>query len=267
MKKLTAPQIINTKNKRKLSYVTAYDYTSACIINSTNIDCILVGDSAGVVISGDNNTLSITTELMAYHTLSVARGAKNKFIVADMPFLSYKKDLKIAMDAVELLIKAGANAIKLEGLDGHEAVIKNIIQSGIPVMGHIGLTPQYINSLGGYKIQGKTSEQHANIIQQAKKLTELGCFSLVLECVPSILAKEITACIDIPTIGIGAGKYTDGQVLVWQDLLGLTNYDTFSKKPRFIKEYINARDIFTESLNQYHQEIQSGTFPEEQHSY
>lgn len=256
-----------TLGNHKISMITVYDYTSATIANKSTIDCLLVGDSAAIVMSGYNDTTSASIDLIEYHTKSVKRGAPDKFIIADMPFLSYRKDKLTAINCAEKLIKAGANAVKIEAVYGHEDIISHLIQSGIPVMGHIGLTPQYINSLGSYTIQGKSVEQQKDLIQQAKLLEELQCFCIVLECIPISLTADITHMLKIPTIGIGSGIETNGQVLVWHDLLGLTDYSNFKKKPKFVKEYLNSRELFCSSLNQFHCETQNQTYPNEEYSY
>lgn len=254
------------KNNRKISMVTAYDYTCATIVNNSSVNCILVGDSAALLMSGHQDTTSATIDLMVSCTAAVSRGAPSKFIVADMPFLSYRKGINHAVECAGQLIQAGAHSVKIESVYGHEKVITHLIQSGIPVMGHIGVTPQFVNNLGGFKVQGKSQDQQRDLINQAKILQELGCFALVLECMPKHLAAEITGIINIPTIGIGSGSQTDGQVLVWHDLLGLTDYTNFNK-PKFVKEYCNARTLFTDALEQFHNEITDNLYPGEEHSY
>ena len=219
------------KNHDKISMVTCYDYSLAKIINDSDVDCILVGDSAAMVMHGYETTINAIMEMMALHTRAVSVGAPNKFIIGDLPFMSYRKSLSENMNNVEILMKAGAHAIKLEGAIGNTELVKHIVQSGVPVMGHIGLTPQSIHTFGGFKVQGKDQEARRVIQESAVQLEEAGCFSVVLECVPSDLAKEITEKLMIPTIGIGAGAHTDGQVLVIQDLLGFN--DEF--KPKFLK--------------------------------
>lgn len=242
---------------RKISVITAYDYTMARIINDSAVDCVLVGDSLAMVMHGYSSTLPATPELMALHTLAVSKGAPDKFIVADMPFLSFRKGIRPAMDCVEKLMQAGACAVKLEGVTGHEEVIESIVNSDVPVMGHLGLTPQSVHRLGGYKMQGKGSQSARAILKQAAKLENLGCFALVLECVPDSLAAEITAALKIPTIGIGAGPLTDGQVLVLQDMLGM--YKDLS--PGFAKHYMEGYAVIRGALDRYNQEIKAGTFP------
>src|SRR5882672_6506153 len=206
---------------RKISMVTCYDYSSARAVAESSIDCILVGDSVAMTMHGFSNTLSATTPMMALHTAAVARGAPSKFIVADLPFLTYRKGLKEAMDSVHDLMSAGAHAVKLEGVRGHAEIVRHIVESGVPVMGHLGLTPQSINLLGGMKVQARTDAMVEILAGQARELEEAGCFSLVLECAPPAAARKVTGSLTIPTIGIGAGASVSGQVLVYQDVLGL----------------------------------------------
>ncbi len=248
---------------QKITMVTCYDYSFAKIIQNTNVDCILVGDSLAQVMHGHSTTLKATSQLMALHTAAVVRGLTNKFIVADMPFLSTRKGLKHTMDCIDLVMKAGAQAIKIEGADGHIELIKHIVQSGVPVMGHLGLTPQSIHQLGGPKVQGKKSEQASKISADAAALENAGCFSLVLECVPAILAKQISMALHIPTIGIGAGTDTDGQVLVLQDMLGM-NPDFH---PKFLKKYLNGSELIISALNTYVTDVTSAKFPQKEHTY
>lgn len=251
------------KENKKISMVTSYDYWSANLLNETDIDCLLVGDSLAQVMHGHPSTVHADIDMMALHTKAVARGAPNKFIVSDMPFLSVRKGLTVAMDGVDQLMKSGAHAVKIEGLTGHEDIIKNIIESGVPVMGHLGLTPQSVHQLGGYKVQGRDKETGDFIFNAAVKLQELGCFSLVLECVPTELATQITKELQIPVIGIGAGPYTDGQVLVFHDLLGLTT----GHKPKFLKTFSEGRDLFKGSLEQFDMEVKENIFPSLEESY
>ncbi len=253
---------LKTENK-KLSMLTCYDYTSAKIINQSNVDMILVGDSAAMVMHGHTSTLPIDIETMALHVAAVVRGAPDKFIVADLPFMSYRKSLSDNMIAVETLMKVGAHAVKLEGLNGNEELIRHIVDSGVPVMGHLGLTPQSVNTLGGYRVQGKEYKTKIKIITDAKKLQEVGCFSVVLECLPSTLAKQITKALEIITIGIGAGNDTDGQVLVIQDMLGMSS----DFKPKFVRRYLDAEQLFLKAFNAYDAEVKSAEFPNQQESY
>lgn len=248
---------------QKITMVTCYDYWSAKIIAESDIDCILVGDSLAMVMHGHQTTLPASVDLMALHVAAVSRGVDNKFIVGDMPFCSYRKDLNATMNAVEKIMQAGAHAIKLEGVAGNESLIRHIVDSGIPVMGHIGLTPQSVHQLGGFRLQGAKEEGAEALKKEAKALEAAGCFSLVLECVPSKLAKEITDSIGIPTIGIGAGQDTSGQVLVLHDLLGF-NQDF---KPKFVKHYGQGFDFIKSALNQFDAEVKQKQFPGGEHQY
>ena len=257
-------QIIQLKaDNKKISMLTCYDYTSAIIINQSNVDMILVGDSAAMVMHGHNTTLPIDIDTMAGHVSAVTKGAPDKFIVGDLPFMSYRKSLTENMNAVEKLMKAGAHAVKLEGLNGNKNLIRHIVGSGVPVMGHMGLTPQSVNSLGGHRVQGKADEAKTKIIADAKTLQEVGCFSMVLECVPSSLSKQITDSLDIITIGIGAGNNTDGQVLVLQDMLGMSS----DFKPKFVRQYLDAEQLFLQAFNAYDAEVKSSEFPNQKESY
>lgn len=257
-------QLIQCKRDgNKISMLTCYDYTSAKIINQSNVDMILVGDSAAMVMHGHNSTLPIDTDTMALHVAAVVKGAPDKFIVADMPFMSYRKSLTENMDAVEKLMKAGAHAIKLEGCNGNEELIRHIVDSGVPVMGHLGLTPQSVNTLGGYKVQGKQDAAKLQIKADSLALQKAGCFSLVLECVPSSLAHDITQSLDILTIGIGAGNDTDGQVLVMQDMLGMSS----DFKPKFVRRYLDAEQLFLQAFNAYDADVKANEFPMIAESY
>ena len=206
--------------KQMISVVTCYDYWSAKIVAQSDVDVMLVGDSLAMVMHGHTTTIPATVDLMKLHIEAVVRGASgsNKLIIGDMPFLSYRKGLVASLDAIEKIMQAGAQAVKLEGAIGNEELIKHTVASGVPVMGHIGMTPQSVHQLGGFRVQGKSNETAEKIFQQALALEDSGCFSLVLECVPSELAHKITQRLHIPTIGIGAGAGVDGQVLVLQDL-------------------------------------------------
>ena len=251
------------KNNQKISMMTAYDYSYAKIINDTSIDCILVGDSAAMVMHGYDSTVHATIEMMETHVKAVKKGAPDKFIIGDMPFLSFRKSIDYAMECVERLIHAGANAIKLEGLEGNEKIIQHIVQSGIPVMGHLGLTPQSVNMLGGYKVQGKSIKDSLSIAKNATLLEELNVFAIVLECVPSSLASEITSSLKIPTIGIGAGIDTDGQVLVLQDMLG--HYKDLT--PRFVRHYLNGYEYIFNALETFNTDVKEQKFPRTEESY
>jgi 3-methyl-2-oxobutanoate hydroxymethyltransferase len=248
---------------RKISMITCYDNWSAKILNKTEVDCILVGDSLAMVMHGYTTTIQATVGMMALHTSAVARGAEDKFIVGDMPFLANRKSLNVAMNAVEKIMKAGAHAVKIEGAKGNLKLIQHIVESGVPVMGHLGLTPQSIHQIGGFKVQGRSPKEYGDLIKDAQDLENAGCFALVLECVPSKLAIEVTSKLSIPTIGIGAGDSTDGQVLVLQDMLG-TNPDF---TPKFLRKYMNGFESIQKAVNQYHNDVQSQKFPNEKESY
>jgi 3-methyl-2-oxobutanoate hydroxymethyltransferase len=249
--------------RRKLSMVTCYDYTFARLLSKSAIDGILVGDSAAMVMHGHSSTLSASVEMMRVHTESVARGAVGKFIVADMPFLSFRKGAAAALDAASMLMIAGAHAVKLEGVDGHEDVIQRMVQSGIPVMGHLGMQPQSVHAYGGFRVQGRSDESARHIVRQATALEELGAFAVVLECVPSSLAGEISDSLRIPTIGIGAGAACDGQILVLQDLLGL-NTDF---QPKFARRFLDGARCVVDTLARYDTAVKAGTFPAGEESY
>lgn len=259
---------VNTFKQRKqsgsrLSMVTCYDAWSARILNDTDVDCLLVGDSLAVVMHGFDSTVHATIEMMELHVAAVARGASDKFIIADMPFLSCSKGLEVAMDSVQRLMQAGAHAVKIEGASHQLPVIKQIIEAGVPVMGHLGLTPQSIHNLGGHKVQGKDEAGVQKITADARALEAAGCFSIVLECVPNKLGECVSRSLSIPTIGIGAGPDTNGQVLVLHDLIG-TNPD-FS--PRFLRRYADVHEVIGASVQKYHGDVVSGSFPSVEESY
>lgn len=251
------------KEGRKLAMVTCYDYTSAKLLSDTSIDLILVGDSAGMTMHGYEDTLPITIDMMAQHVSAVRRGAPKKFIVGDLPFMSFRSDLKTNVDNVMKLMQAGAHAVKLEGYDGNAELVRHLVQSGVPVMGHLGLTPQSIHAFGGFKVQGREKEQQRKILEQARGLEEAGCFSIVLECIPGELAAEITSTLQVPTIGIGAGANCDGQVLVWQDLLGLNQ----GFKPKFLRQYLNGAELIKGAIETYREDVLSGKFPSPKETY
>jgi 3-methyl-2-oxobutanoate hydroxymethyltransferase len=248
---------------RKLSMVTCYDYTFARMLSRSAIDGILVGDSAAMVMHGHPSTLSASVELMGLHTEAVVRGAADKFIVADMPFLSFRKGLVAALNSVSVLITAGAHAVKIEGVDGHEDVIQRMVQSGIPVMGHLGLQPQSVHAYGGHRVQGRCDHSAQDISRQATALEELGVFAIVLECVPENLAHGITNALRIPTIGIGAGVGCDGQILVLQDLLGM-NLDFH---PKFARPFLDGARSVLDAVARFDEAVKAGTFPSREESY
>jgi 3-methyl-2-oxobutanoate hydroxymethyltransferase len=249
--------------QEKISMVTCYDYSSACVLEQTDVDTLLVGDSLAMVMHGFDSTVHATIDMMAMHTAAVRRGAPGKFIVGDIPFLSARRGTTQAMDDVAALMRAGANAVKIEGEAGQIDLMAHIVESGVPVMGHLGLTPQSVEAFGGHKVQGRSEGQAAAIIASAKRLEQAGCFALVLECVPEVLATSITEQIGIPTIGIGAGPNTDGQVLVLHDMLGMNP----AFKPKFLRHYANAREVITDAVNRFHDDVASGAFPNREESY
>lgn len=263
--KNTTTSIMQMKNSgHKISMLTAYDYTTARLLDEAGVNTILVGDSLGNVILGYGDTISVTVEDMIHHSAAVARGAKNALVVTDLPFMSYQTSVYDAVVNAGRLMKEGrAGAVKLEG--GKEVCpqIKAIVSAGIPVVAHLGLTPQSINTFGGFKVQGKTEAAAKKLIEDAKAVEEAGAFLLVLECVPAKLAKLVTESINIPTIGIGAGAGCDGQVLVIYDMLGM--FSDF--KPKFVKHFANAGDMIREAVKTYIAEIDDGTFPAEEHCY
>lgn len=250
--------------QKKITMVTAYDYISAQILESASIDTILVGDSLGMVIQGKQNTIEVTIDDILYHTKAVRIGAPNSFIIADMPYLSYHYSTTDTIkNAARLICNGQANAVKLE--INHMAAIdhiKALISAQIPVISHIGMTPQSINMFGGFKVQGKTNNEALHILELAKEVESSGASAVVLECIPTDLAEKITRELRIPTIGIGAGNYCDGQVLVFHDLLGLT--DT---PPKFVKSYCNAKEILINSITTFATDVTNGNFPEEKHSF
>lgn len=251
------------KGKVPISMVSAYTHWEAKFLATSPVDCVLVGDSLAVVLDGEPTTFACTPEIMARHTAAVSRGLNgNKLLIADFPMLAARKGIASAIDCAALLLRAGAHAVKIEGVDGHEDVLHHIVQSGVPVMGHLGLTPQSVNSTG-YKVQGKTKEAAASLLRQAKAVEAAGCCGLVLECVPTDLAHEISSAISIPTIGIGAGSGCDGQVLVFHDLLGLNPGFT----AKFVRIFADGNKTVTDGLAAYHDAVSAGTFPADRESY
>ncbi len=249
---------------RRLSMVTAYDYTMAKIIDETEINGILVGDSLGMVTLGYDSTLAVTVEDMIHHGKAVMRGVKNTLVVIDMPFMSYHNTLEEAVaNAGRIIKETGAHSVKLEG--GREIVhkVRAIVEAQIPVMGHLGLTPQSLNMMGGFKVQGKSEEAARKIIEDAKALEEAGAFAIVLECIPEKLAELVEKSVAIPTIGIGSGSVCSGQILVYQDMLNM--YGDF--KPKFVKTFADAGSVMRDGLNSYVREVREGTFPGEEHTF
>ncbi len=263
--KNTAITFRDAKNKgEKLSMLTAYDYTTASLMDKSGINGLLVGDSLGMVVLGYKDTLSVTMEDMIRHTGAVARGASNALVVADMPFMSYQTSVYDAVKNAGRLIKEGhADAVKLEGGVAFKEHIAAIVNASIPVMAHIGLTPQSINAFGGFKVQGKTIETAKKLIDDARAVEEAGAFAVVLECVPAKLAELVSKSISIPTIGIGAGNGCDGQILVYQDMLEM--YEDFT--PKFAKSFGKIGKAMTEAFTAYDSEVKNGTFPSAEHTF
>jgi len=263
-KKITTLTFRRKKERREpISMLTAYDYPTALAIDQSGIDCILVGDSLGMVVLGYQNTLPVTMEDMLHHCRAVSRGARYALLVGDMPFMSYQAAVSDAVrNAGRFLQESGMDAVKLEGGRERADAVRQIVLAGIPVMGHLGLTPQSVHQLGGFRPQGKDAEAARRLLQDAQILQEAGCFSLVLESVSARLAGLISRRLSIPTIGIGAGAGCDGQVLVTHDLLGL--FDRFT--PKFVKKYADLHGEMAHAFNEYRSDVESGAFPEEQHS-
>lgn len=248
----------------RLTMLTAYDYSTAKLLDESGINSILVGDSLGNVILGYEDTLAVTMEDMIHHGAAVARGAKEALVVIDMPFMSYQVSVEEAVRNAGRLMKEGhGDAVKLEGGEAVCPQIRAIVNAGIPVMAHLGLTPQSIHAFGGFKVQGKTEAAARTLLEDAKRVQEAGAFALVLEAVPSKLATLITEQLDIPTIGIGAGNGCDGQVLVYQDMLGM--FSDFT--PKFVKRFANVGEVMKEAFRQYIEEVQSGVFPSKENEY
>jgi 3-methyl-2-oxobutanoate hydroxymethyltransferase len=244
--------------------LTAYDALSARLLDEAGIPLILVGDTLGMVMLGHPSTLPVTMDDMVHHTAAVVRGTTNSFVVGDMPFMSYQASIDDGIrNAGRFLKEAGAHAVKLEGGSRVTELVSRLTESGIPVMGHLGLTPQSIHQFGGYRVQGKTDEQAHRIVQEAKDLESAGIFALVLEAVPAGVAKEVTSTLEVPTIGIGAGPDCDGQVLVWHDFLGITP----GKLPRFVKKYAELGAEIKEAASQFAHEVADGTYPGPEHVY
>jgi 3-methyl-2-oxobutanoate hydroxymethyltransferase len=249
---------------RPVSMITCYDYTFAKIVAKTDVDAVLIGDSLGNVIAGYDTTLPVTVDDIIYHSRAVKRGAPDVFIVADLPFLSYQVSVEDAVrNAGRIMKETGVNAVKLEGGADFADTIRALVRASIPVMGHLGLTPQSVHTLGGYRVQGKTPEDAKRIIDDAKAVEDAGAFALVLEMVPEELAKRITESLSIPTIGIGAGRHCSGQVLVLQDALGMDN----EYKKKYLKKYAQIESIVQTALNSYNDDVKKRIFPAEEHSF
>lgn len=263
--KITTRTVVDFKSKgEKISMITAYDYTMAKIVDHAGIDIVLVGDSASNVMAGHETTLPITLDQMIYHTSCVVRGVDRALVVADLPFMSYQVTIKEALtNAGRMMKEAGAHAVKLEGGSFVAETVKRIVDAGIPVMGHLGLTPQSIYKFGTYKVRAKEQEEAEQLIEDAQKLQEAGCFAIVLEKIPASLAEKVTKSLRIPTIGIGAGASCDGQVLVIHDMLGLTK----DFHPRFIRRYLNLFDEMSGAVSNYVSDVKSGSFPSSNEQY
>jgi 3-methyl-2-oxobutanoate hydroxymethyltransferase len=264
LRPVTVPDLTAMKTRHeRIVMVTAYDATFARIFDENGIDALLIGDSLGMVVQGHANTLPVTLDHVLYHTAAVCRGARRAHVVADMPFMSYQVSAEQAvLSAGRLVQEGGAHAVKLEGGESVLPQVEKIVGAGIPVMGHLGLTPQSVHQLGGFRVQGRLPRQARAILADAKALEAAGCYSLVLESIPAEVAQQVTASLKIPTIGIGAGADCDGQVLVGYDLLGMNP----GFKPRFLKTYGNLNDNIAAAVSQFRDEVRSGIFPAEEHT-
>jgi 3-methyl-2-oxobutanoate hydroxymethyltransferase len=270
--KITVPDLLQRKTQaadshskvQKITCLTAYDYPTARLLDEAGVDVILVGDSLGMVVLGHENTLSVTIDEMLHHTRAVRRGTRRALVVADMPYGSYHTDTAESLrNAMRFVKEAGAEAVKVEGGERRLELISRLTEAEIPVMGHVGLTPQSLNALGGYRVQGKTADAAEQLIRDARAVEAAGAFAVVLEAVPRELAAQITRELRIPTIGIGAGPDCDGQVLVIHDLLGFT----FGQTPRFARQYANLGEIMSKAVHEYCEDVRSGTFPSDGESY
>lgn len=264
MAKITIPDIIRKKREgKKLTMLTAYDYPFAQIVDEAGIDMILIGDSLGVVVQGNNNTLSVTMDEMLYHTRIVSRAVEHTLVIGDMPFMSFQPGIEDTVRNACRFLQAGATAVKLEGGEAVAGRIRALTQMDIPVMGHVGLTPQSVHRMGGYKVQGREPAMAERIMMDAKVVEEAGAFAVVLEGIPLELGRKITKGLTIPTIGIGAGPHCDGQVLVLHDLLGL--FERFH--PTFVKTFVNLKSQALDAVKRYKEEVELGKFPSEEESY
>ena len=264
-KKVTIADLMAKKESgRKITMLTAYDYPTAQMVDQAEIDTILVGDSLGMVVLGYTSTVPVSMEEMIHHTKAVTRGTTYAFVLGDMPFMSYQTGVERAIENAGRFMKEGqCDAVKLEGGTEVAPVVKAIVTAGIPVCAHIGLTPQTATQLSGFKVQGKDAESAQNLIKSAKDLEKAGAFMVVMECIPDILASRITKELSIPTIGIGAGKHCDGQVLVYHDTVGL--FERFT--PKFVKQYIKLGPMIIDALKEYKKEVEEGVFPGEEHTF
>ncbi|MCD6224810.1 MAG: 3-methyl-2-oxobutanoate hydroxymethyltransferase [Deltaproteobacteria bacterium] len=263
--KLTVLDVRARKNSGSMiTSLTAYDYPWALLIDKAGIDIILVGDSLGMVVLGYEDTVAVTMDEMVHHTRAVTRAVKRSLVVGDMPFGSYNSSLEKAVENATRLIKeGGADSVKLEGGKNMAPVVEAIVKAGIPVQGHIGLTPQTVSALGGYKAQGKSAEAARALMEDARALEDAGCFSIVLEAVTAQIAKMVTGAVSIPTIGIGSGIHCDGQVLVTHDMVGL--FDRFT--PKFVKQYVKINESINKAITSYKDDVEKRRFPEEKHAF
>jgi len=264
-KKVTIAELNRKKEKgEKITMMTAYDYPTAQFVDQAGIDTILVGDSLGMVMLGYDSTVPVTMEEMLHHCKAVSRGVKGSFIIGDMPFMSYQINAEQAVaNAGRFLKEAGCDSVKIEGGTEIAPVVNSIVRAGVPVCGHIGLTPQTATMLSGFKVQAKDAESARKLLKSAKDLEEAGAFMIVMECIPDIVAERITKEVKIPTIGIGAGKHCDGQVLVYHDVVGL--FERFT--PKFVKQYVQLAPMIREALLHYKREVEEGTFPGPEHTF
>jgi len=264
-KRVTVKSLVEMKKQgEKISMLTAYDYSMAKIVDAANVDVILVGDSASNVMAGHETTLPITLDQMIYHASSVIRAVHRALVVVDLPFGSYQSDPKEALrSAIRIMKESGAHAVKLEGGEEIKESVKRILNAGIPVMGHLGLTPQSIYKFGTYSVRAKESNEAEKLMSDARMLEKIGCFAVVLEKIPAALTKKVSESISIPTIGIGGGKYADGQVLVIHDLLGMTH----EFNPRFLRRYMNLYDEMSEAISKYVHDVKSKDFPSDEEQY
>ena len=263
-KPITIKTLLQMKGeRRKITMLTCYDVTFARLLDAAGVDVLLVGDSLGMVVKGEPNTLSVSVEQTAYHTSAVSKGVQRAHVVADMPFMSYQASPEEALKNAAALLRAGAASVKLEGGASIAGTVRRLVDAGIPVMGHVGLTPQSVHALGGFVVQGKDAASRQRILDDARALQDAGAYAIVLEAVPPDLAAEVTRALAIPTIGIGAGADTDGQVLVVYDLLGLNP----SFQPRFVKKYLDGAKLLGEAFAAYVDEVRGGQFPAVEHTF
>jgi len=264
-KKITISDLMAKKERgEKITMLTSYDYPTAQLVDQAGVDTILVGDSLGMVVLGYASTVPVSMEEMIHHSKAVTRGTEYAFVIGDMPFMSYQSSVDKAIEnAGRFMKEADCDAVKLEGGSEVAPIVKAIVTAGVPVCGHIGLTPQTATQLSGFKVQGKDAESASSLIKSAKDLEEAGAFMVVMECIPDVLASRITQELNIPTIGIGAGRECDGQVLVYHDVVGL--FERFT--PKFVKQYITLGPMVVDALRQYKREVEKGLFPGEEHTF